>query len=80
MNQCIACDQEISMYQPLRAMMDNSDCLKLSCNRLDKYHLLQKEWKDKVECKVNSKEAHAILDNLQSKVSDLLTMLRLLTS
>ena len=55
----------------MRAMMDNSDCLKLSCNRLDKYHLLQKEWKDKVECKVNSKEAHGILNNLKSRVSDL---------
>ena len=71
MNQCIACDQEYSMYQPLREMMVSSDCLKRSCNRCDKYHLLLKEWKDKVECKVNSKEAHAILNNLQSKVPDL---------
>ena len=57
------------MYQSLRAMMDSSYCLKRSCNRLDKYHLLTKEWKDKVECKVNSKEAHAILNILQSKMS-----------
>ena len=43
LNQCIAYDQELTMYQPLREMMINSDCLKRSCNQLDKYHLIQKE-------------------------------------
>ena len=39
-NQCIACDQEISIYQPVREMMENIPCLDESCNRLDTYHLL----------------------------------------
>ena len=34
-------------------------------------HLLTKEWKNNVECKVNSKEAHAILATLKHKISDL---------
>ena len=54
LNQCIACDQELAMYQPLREIMINNNFLKRSCSQLDKYFLLQKEWKDKVECKVNS--------------------------
>ena len=54
LNQCIVCDQELTMYQPLRERILNSNCLKQSCNQLDKHHLLQKVWKDKVEFKVNS--------------------------
>ena len=71
LNQCIACDQEYAMYQPLRQMMEHCDCLRRSHNRLDKYHLLQKEWLDNVECKVNSKEAKSILHIFKNKVSDL---------
>lgn len=42
----------------------------LSHNRLDKYHLLQKECKLKVEYNVTSKEANLILHILQNIVSD----------
>ena len=39
-NPCIACDQELANFQPLRAMMDNVPCLSKPRNRLDKYRLL----------------------------------------
>ena len=52
-------------------MMINSDYLKHSCNQLNKYHLLQKEWKYNVECKVNSAELNSILNILKQKWSDL---------
>ena len=59
------------MYQPLRMMMTHKDCLKQSHNRLDKYHLLTKEWKNTVEGKVNDDEAKAILSILKDKISHL---------
>ena len=71
LNQCFACDQEISMYQPLRQMMAQTECLKRSHNRLDKYYLLTKEWKNTVEGKVNSDEAKSILSILKNKISHL---------
>jgi len=59
------------MYQPLRQMMAQTECLKRSHNRLDKYHLLTKEWKNTVEGKVNSDEAKSILSILKNKISHL---------
>ena len=70
-NQCIACDQEQAMFDPLRMMMKHQDCLRRSHNRLDKYHLLTKEWKNTVEGKVNGDEAKAILSILKEKISHL---------
>ena len=35
-NQYIACDKELAIHQPLRAIMDNVPCLYKSYNRLDK--------------------------------------------
>ena len=72
LNQCVACDQELAMYQPLRAMMaESQSSLSKSCNRLDKYHLLTKEWLDNVQCKVDKKDtdAKAILKVLKDKLS-----------
>ena len=43
-NQCIACDQELAIYQSLCAMLDNVPCLNKSRNRLDKYQLLTQRW------------------------------------
>lgn len=81
LNQCITCDQEQSMYQPLREMMSNTgSCLNLSCNRLDKCHLLTRIWENNVECKVNSKYAHAILATLKNKTQIYLIILRQLKS
>jgi len=73
-NQCVACDQELVMFQPLRAMMAASQSsLSKSCNRLDKYHLLTKEWLDNVQCKVDKKDTDAklILKVLKDKLSRL---------
>lgn len=43
-NQCDACDQDLSMYQPLRSLMANgTSSLKNSRNWLDKYHFLIKD-------------------------------------
>ena len=40
-NQCTACDEELTIYQSLRAVMDTMPCLDKSRNRLEKYHLLK---------------------------------------
>ena len=72
LNQCVACDQKLAMYQPLRAMMaENQSSLSRSCSRLDKYHLLTKEWLDNVQCKVDKKytDAKSILKVLKDKPS-----------
>ena len=59
-NQCIACDQEESMFKPLRGMMDDgTSSLKKSINPLDKYHILTKEWKDNMEGKVGKNDNKA---------------------
>ena len=71
LNQFISCDQELTMYQPLREIMLNSDCLKRACNLIDIYYLIQKEWKDKVECKVSSIKSTSILNILKQKVSNI---------
>ena len=53
LNSCLACDGESAMFGPLRSMMRNkSGCFAFSKNRLDKFHLFEKEWKDNVICKV----------------------------
>ena len=59
------------MYQPLRQMMAQTECLNHSYNHLDKYHLLTKEWKNTVESKVNSDEAKSIFSILKNKISHL---------
>ena len=59
-NQCIACDQELSIYQPLRAMIDNVPCLNKSHNRLDKFYLLTKRWNNSVLVSVSGKEAKTV--------------------
>ena len=51
--------------------MDNVPCLSKSRNRLDTYHLLHKEWKDKVVFKVSGNEEKQILDNLLGMISAL---------
>ena len=59
--------------------MFNSDFLE-SCSQLDKYHLQQKEWKYKVECKVNSQEPIQYLAYWNNNYLIFLIMLRLLAS
>ena len=63
-NQCIVCDQEITIYKPSHVMMENVPCLNKSRNRLDKYHLLTYQWVTIVIVTVSGKEANAILNNL----------------
>ena len=70
-NQCIASDQELAMYQPIRAMIGAVTCLNKSRHRLDKYHLLKKEWLDKVSLKVSGEEATTIIDILLGMLTDL---------
>ena len=70
-NKCIATDQEYTMYRPLRSMMDSFPCLSKSRHRLDTYHLLNKEWKDKVVLKVSGNEAIKPLDSLLGMFSAL---------
>ena len=45
-NQCIASDTEESMYGPICGIIYNVSCITKSHHRLDKVHLLDKEWKD----------------------------------
>ena len=68
-NQCIACDQELAIYQSLRKMMKNIPRLNKSRNRLANYHLLTQEWVAKVIVTVNGKEVRAILNSLTSILS-----------
>ena len=70
-NPCIANDPELAMYQSIRAMIGSVTCLKRSTNRLDKYHLLKKEWLDKVSVKVSGEEAKSIIDILLRILIDL---------
>ena len=60
-NQCIASDAEYAMYTPIRAMIDSVSSMKKSHHRLDKYHLLNKEWKDKVSNKVTGDKEKKII-------------------
>ena len=59
--QCIACDQELAIYQPLCAMIENVPCLYKSRNRLGKYHLLTQRWNSKVIVSISGKEAKTLL-------------------
>ena len=52
LNHCIASDAEYAIYTPLRSMMNNVNCLKKSCHRLDKYHLFTKPWVETVSIKL----------------------------
>ena len=54
-------------------MAESQSSLSKSCNRLDKYHLLNKEWLDHVQCKVDKKDydAKLILKVLKDKLSRL---------
>ena len=63
-NQCIACDQELAIYQPLRAIMDNIPCLNKFRNRMEKYHLLTQRWNTQVIVTVSGEEIKAILKNI----------------
>ena len=56
LNQCIASDAEEAMYGPVRGIINNVPCFHKSHHRLDKFHLLSKEWKDNVSTKVNGDE------------------------
>ena len=60
-NQCIASDAELAMYTPIRAMIDSVPCMKKSHHRLDKYHLLNKEWKDNVSTKVTGEKQKKVI-------------------
>ena len=59
------------MYQPIIAMMGAVTCLKNSRRQLDKYHLLKKEWLDKVALKVSGDKAKDIINILLRMLSDL---------
>ena len=60
-NQRIVCDQETSIYQPLRAIIANIPFVYKSRNRLDKYHLLTQRWNAKVIVSVSGLETNTIL-------------------
>ena len=70
-NQCVATDQELAMYQPLRAMMEHVPCMYHSRHRLDKFHLLTKEWLDKVAMKVSGDDAKTIIQILLNMLTDI---------
>ena len=63
-NQCIASDAELAMYTPIRGMIESVPCMKKSHHRLDKFHLLNKEWKDNVSTKVTGDNQKKIIANL----------------
>ena len=71
-NQCIVCDQEITIYQHLHAVMENIPCPNKCCYRLGKYHLLTQWWVDKAVVAITGREAHAILKNMLSILSSFL--------
>ena len=68
-DQYIACDKELAIYQPLRAMMENVPCVNKSRNRLDTYHVLKHRWATQVIVTVSSKEGSTILKNVLSMLS-----------
>ena len=63
-NQCIASDAEEAMYGPIRGMIHNVPCITKLHHQLDKFHLLNKEWKDNVRTKVNGDEPKRIIATL----------------
>ena len=68
-NQCITCNQELAVYQPLRVMMDNIPCLNKSRDKLDKHHLITHQWVNKVIVTARVKESNAILNIILSMLS-----------
>ena len=65
-NQYIAIYQEVDMYCPLCGMIDNGACMIRSNHRLYKFHLLTKEWLNKVICGVKGDDCITIFNNLLS--------------
>ena len=53
---CITCDQELTIYQSLRAMFQNVICLYKYRNRLDTYNLLTQGWATQVIVIISDKE------------------------
>ena len=60
-NQCIASDAEEAMYGHVRGMIHNVPYFNKSHHRLDKFHLLTKEWKDNVSNKINGDEPKKLI-------------------
>ena len=52
-------------------MIENVQCLSKSHHRLDKFHLLSKEWKDNVSSKVTGDEPKQIVATLLLMLSDI---------
>ena len=71
LNQCIASDAEDAMYTPIRGMIHSVPCMKKSHHRLDKFHLLNKEWKDHVSTKVSGDDQKTIIANLFAMLGNL---------
>ena len=69
-NQCITSDAEDAMYTPIRGMIQSVPCMQKSHHRLDKFHLLNKEWKDHVSTKVSGDD-QKIIANLFAMLGDL---------
>ena len=71
-NHCISSDSELSIYTPLRSMMDNDISLHKSCHRLDKYHLFTKPWTETVVMKLGKDEnINSMVDVLKLKITQI---------
>ena len=70
-NQCVASDAENAMYTPIRGMIHSVPCMQKSHHRLDKFHLLNKEWKDHVSTKVSGDIQKKIIANLFAMLGNL---------
>ena len=70
-NQCIASDAEDALYLPIRGMIENVHCFSKSHHRLDKFHLLSKEWKDNVSSKLTDDEPKKIANTLLLMLGDM---------
>ena len=71
LNQCIASDAEEAMYNPVRGMIHNDPCFNKSHHRLDKFHLLSKEWKDNVSTKLTGDKPKKIIGTLLLMLGDM---------
>ena len=63
-NQCISCDQENDIYQPLSEIVKNIPCINKDRNRLDKCHVLTQRWDTQVIVTISGKESHAMLKKI----------------
>ena len=70
-NQSIARDAEDALYLPIRGMIENVHCFSKSHHRLDKFHLLSKEWKDNVSSKLTDDEPRKIANTLLLMLGDM---------